>query len=96
MGLPQIEAFLRRVMTDAEYCTRFLAAPEAALAETELDSAERWAVLESLHDGDDTGHEFLALLRTRLAVVGVQIGRPPPDLPRVFAAPRAPGAEPST
>lgn len=88
MGLAQIEAFLRRVMTDAEYCGRFLAGPEAALAETELDSAEQWAVLESLREGDETGHEFLALLRTRLAIVGVRIGRPPADLPRVFAAQR--------
>ena len=85
MPLPQIERFLRRVMTDAEYCRRFLADPETALAETELDGAERWAVQESLREGDETGHEFLALLRTRLAIVGMQIGRPPPDLPRVFA-----------
>ena len=87
MPLPEIEAFLRRVMTEPAYCARFLAEPEAALDETALDSAERWAVLESLREGDDTGHEFLALLRTRLALVGVRIGSPPPDLPRVFAVP---------
>ena len=86
MGIAQIEAFLRRVMTDPEYSARFRAAPEEALTETELDSGERWAVLESLREGDDTGHEFLSLLRTRLAIVGVRIGEPPADLPRVFAS----------
>ena len=80
--------FLRRVMTDEVYCARFLLAPESALADTELDSSERWAVIEALQDDDDTGHEFLALLRTRLALVGVPIGRPPSDLPRVFAVQR--------
>lgn len=90
MPLPEIEAFLRRVMTDAEYCGRFLAAPQEALTETDLDSAERWAVLESLREGDETGHEFLALLRTRLALVGVRIGQPPPDLPYIFATSRPP------
>jgi hypothetical protein len=90
MGIAQVETFLRRVMTDPDYCDRFLADPETALRETELDTAERWAVLESLRDGDESGHEFLALLRTRLAIIGVRIGQPPPDLPRVFASrPRA-------
>ena len=89
MGIAQIEAFLRRVMGDAAYCRRFLDQPEAALAETELDTGERWAVLESLREGDETGHEFLALLRTRLAIVGVRIGEPPADLPHVFAVPRS-------
>lgn len=86
MGLDQIEAFLRRIMTDADYCRRFLALPEVTLEESELNSNERWAVLESLATDDDTGQEFLALLRTRLAVVGVRIGRPPANLGRVFAA----------
>ncbi len=88
MGIGQIEAFLRRVMTEEAYCRRFLAEPEAALEETELDTAERWAVLESLREGDDTGREFLELLRTRLALVGVHIGPPPPELTRVFATAR--------
>ena len=85
MGLNQIETFLRRIMTDKDYCRRFLTEPEHALDETELDTGERWAVLESLQEGDTTGQEFLALLRTRLAVVGVRIGQPPADLERVFA-----------
>jgi hypothetical protein len=85
MPLDQIEAFLRRVMTDKDYCRRFLAEPEQALDETDLDTSERWAVLESLQEGDDTGQEFLALLRTRLAVIGVRIGQPPAGLTRVFA-----------
>jgi hypothetical protein len=84
----QVEAFLRRVMTDGAFCSGFLERPEEALAATDLDTAERWAVLESLLEGDDTGHEFLELLRTRLAIIGVQIGRPPADLARVFAAHR--------
>ena len=89
MPFEQVEAFLRRVMTDEGFCRRFLDTPEEALAETELDTAERWAVLESLREDDDTGHEFLELLRTRLAIIGVHIGRPPPDLLRVFAVPRS-------
>jgi hypothetical protein len=84
----QIEAFLTKVMTDEVFCRRFLDDPEETLEETDLDTGERWAVLESLREGDDTGHEFLELLRTRLAIIGVRIGRPPEDLPRVFAAPR--------
>lgn len=88
MPIDQIEAFLRRVMTDSVFCRRFLTAPEAALEETDLDAGERWAVLESLREGDETGHEFVALLRTRLAIVGVSIGVPPPDLPRIFAVTR--------
>jgi hypothetical protein len=82
----QIEAFLTKVMTDEAFCRRFLDDPEETLEETDLDAGERWAVLESLREGDDTGHEFLELLRTRLAIIGVRIGRPPDDLPRVFAA----------
>jgi hypothetical protein len=88
LSIDRIEAFLLRVMTDEDYCRRFLDEPEAALGETHLDSAERWAVLESLREGDETGHEFLALLRTRLAVVGVRIGQPPADLEYVFATAR--------
>jgi hypothetical protein len=89
MPLEQIEAFLRRVMTDRQYCARFLREPEVVLADTDLDSPERWAVREALQDDDDTGHEFLALLRTRLALVGVPIGHPPADLPHVFAVRRS-------
>jgi hypothetical protein len=84
----QVEAFLRRVMTDEAFCRRFLDDPEETVAETDLNTAERWAVLESVREGDETGHEFLELLRTRLAIIGVQIGRPPADLPRVFATSR--------
>lgn len=90
MGLPQLEAFLLRLMNDGEWCRRLLDAPEVILeTETELNPAERWAVLEALLDTDDEqGHDFLAMLRTRLAAIGTQIGRPPPDLERVFAVPR--------
>lgn len=90
MPFAQVERFLRRVMTDEAFCRRFLDAPEETLAETDLDTAERWAVLEALRDGDETGHEFLDLLRTRLAIIGVRIGRPPTDLPRIFAVRRTP------
>jgi hypothetical protein len=89
MPFAQVEVFLRRVMTDQAFCRRFLDEPEATLEETDLDTAERWAVLESLREGDESGHEFLDLLRTRLAIIGVRIGRPPADLPRVFAAERS-------
>lgn len=88
MPFEQIEAFLRRVMTDEPFCRRFLDDPEETLIQTDLDAGERWAVLEALREDDDTGHEFLDLLRTRLAIIGVHIGKPPPDLPRVFAASR--------
>jgi hypothetical protein len=89
MPIDQIEAFLRRMMTDESYCRRFLVEPEVALTETELDAGERWAVLEALREDDETGQEFLALLRTRLAIVGVHIGAPPADLERVFAVRRS-------
>ena len=88
MALPQIEAFVRRLMTDPEWTARFRTDPETALADTDLDAAERWAAIESLRDGDDDGTEFLGLFRTRLALVGIEIGAPPPGL-RVFAP--APG-----
>lgn len=91
MAIAQIEGFLRLVMTDAAYCRRFLDDPAAVLEQTELDSGERWAVLESLSEGDHTGQEFLALLRTRLAAVGVLIGRPPAHLTQVFATAHDPG-----
>lgn len=85
-----MEAFLLRLMNDGAWCRRFLDAPEAMLeTETELTQPERWAVLEALLDSDDAGGlDFLAILRTRLALIGLQIGRPPAELERVFAAPR--------
>lgn len=84
MALPQIEAFLRRLMTDPRWTSRFRADPETALADTDLDASERWAAIESLRDGDEDGTEFLGLFRTRLALVGVEIGTPPRGL-RIFA-----------
>lgn len=90
MPLPDVEAFLRRIMTDAAYCRRFLDDPEAAVDESELSTDERWAVLEAIGDGPESGVEFLDLLRTRLAVIGIHIGRPPASLTRVFATEQEP------
>ncbi|MER3420025.1 MAG: hypothetical protein C4290_05655 [Chloroflexota bacterium] len=71
MGVVEIEAFLRRLMTDEAWRRRLLDEPEAVLRESGLNAAERWAVLEALWDSDEVCRDFLPLLRTRLALVGV-------------------------
>ncbi len=80
MGIAEIEALLRRLVGDADWRRRLLADPEAVLREAGLDVAERWAVLEALRDSDERGRDFLPLLRTRLALVGVPVGQLPEDL----------------
>lgn len=80
MGITEIEAFLRRLMTDEGWRQRLLADPHAVLTETGLTATERWAVLEALWDSDERGRDFLSLLRTRLALIGVPIGRWPTEL----------------
>lgn len=85
MPLPEIETFLRRLLTDPEWSDYFRREPEAALAETALDLSERWAAAEALRDSDLDGSDFLPIFRTRLALMGIAIGEPPPDA-RVFHA----------
>ena len=80
MGIAEIEAFLRRLMTDEGWRRHLLDDPETAMREMGLNAAERWAVLEALWDSDEHGRDFLPLLRTRLALVGVPVGRLPTDL----------------
>jgi hypothetical protein len=88
MGIVEIEAFLRRLMGDEAWRRRLLDEPEDVLRETGLNAAERWAVLEALRDCDGLGRDFLPLLRTRLALVGVPVGRLPEDLLPPFAPQR--------
>jgi hypothetical protein len=80
MGIAEIGAFLHRLMTDKGWRQRLLDDPETAMREMGLNAAERWAVLEALWDSDERGHDFLPLLRTRLALVGVLVDRLPADL----------------
>jgi|GEM_PF-3567394 hypothetical protein len=80
MGIAEIEMFLRRLITDEDWRRRLLANPHAVLAEAGLTAAERWAVLEALWDSDERGRDFLLLLRTRLALVGVPVGQLPAEL----------------
>ncbi len=89
MPFEQIASFLTRISTDEGYCRGFLDAPEETVNQTDMEPAERWAVVESLLDADSE-RDFCNLLRTRLAVIGIAIGTPPRGVERIFAVPWTP------
>lgn len=80
MPLPELEAFLRRLMEDRDYCRRFLTAPDEAVKDSQMNSAEQWAAIEARYEGGDSDAEFLHVLRTRMALIGVEMGLPPAGL----------------